>query len=99
MTASVARVNKVMIDPRTVDSRLSLRLGTNCKHSFDTSENDPVVLLECWNFSRATSSHGRKRVRHQMAEYEQYLLFYQSSIPAAVALEVAQRILGVYRDI
>ena len=47
MTANVASVNKVIMDPRTVDSRLSLRLGTTCRHSFDTPENDPIVLLEC----------------------------------------------------
>lgn len=48
MTANVASVNNVMMDPSTVDSRLSLRLGTTSKHSFDTPENDPIVLLECF---------------------------------------------------
>ena len=47
MTANVASVSIAMMDPSTVDTRFSLRLGTACKHSLDTSEKDPIIFSSC----------------------------------------------------
>lgn len=44
MTANVASISIEIIDPSTVGTRLSLRLGTACKHSLDTSEKDPIIF-------------------------------------------------------
>ena len=53
-TANVASISIAIIDPSTVDSRLSLRLGTASKHSLDTSEKDPIVLR---SYSNILSRH------------------------------------------
>ena len=97
MTVNVASISRVIIDPSTVDSRLSLRLGTACRHSLDTSEKDPIVFRSC---SRTLSRHdSTSREACAMAGYASHLLLDQASIRAVTVPEVAQRRLVSYRDI
>ena len=97
MTANVDSISRVIIDPSTVDSRLSLRLGTACKHSLDTSEKDPMVYRSCSGTSSRHNSTSREACA--MAGYESHLLLDQASIRAAIAPEVAQRRLASHRGI
>ena len=97
MTTNVASVSRVIMDPSTVDWRLSLRLGTACKHSLDTSEKDPIVFRSCpVPLSRHTSP---SREACEIAGYASHLLLDQASIRAATAPEAAQRRLASYRGI
>ena len=97
MTANDASISKVIIDPRTVDSRLSLRLGTACKHSLDTSEKDPIIFRSC---SGILSRHDwTSREPCAMAVYVSHLRLDQASIRAATAPAVAQRRLAWCRGI
>ena len=96
-TAAVASVSIAIIDPSTVGTRFSLRLGTACKHSLDTSEKDPIVLM---SFSETLSRHKFTSLEaYAMAVYVSHLLLFQASILAATAPEVAQRRLASYRGI
>ena len=100
MTAKVASINRAIVDPSTVDWRLSPRLGTACKHSLDTSEKDPIVFKSC---SGTLSGHGSTSSRSREAcanvRYGSYLQSGQASIRGAIAPEVVQRRLGSYRGI
>ena len=97
MTTNVASVSRVIIDPSTADSRLSLRLGTACKHSLDTSEKDPIVFR---SHSGTLSRHNlTSREACAIVGYASHLLLIQASIRAATAPEVAQRRLASYRGI
>ena len=97
-TAVVASVSMEIIDPSTVGTRFSLRLGTACRHSLDTSENDPVVLMSCSGtlFARHKFTSMEACV---VAVYASHLLLLQASILVATAPEVAQRRLASYRGI
>ena len=97
MTANVASISRLIIDPSTVDSRLSLRLGTACKQSLETSEKDPIDFRSC---SGTLSRHNStSREACAMVGYATHLLLNQASIRAATAPEVAQRRLASYRGI
>ena len=97
MTASVASVSIAIIDPSTVGTRFSRRLGTACKHSLDTSEKDPMRFTSC---SDAFSEHNStSRQECAIVRYVSHLLLDQASILAAIAAGVARKRWSLYRGI